>query len=365
LHDGQTGVYVPIHYSEDFALMSSWTFLTLNQLSYALIFEEEKGKKSLEVVTTFPDSSYLMADSLPKYFSGVVLVEDWNGKRKKTIVHSNGNRQMKEESTVRLKQFEYCETVTDWYTCSSIDGGSTWNCRYDYTEVTFGLCGGNGGGGTPCSTCFDYEPSTGSNPGNYEVNPPDEDNFIEDCGVGYTLNHKGECVKLIEPCGTGDPILDNANIQAGFNTTWAASNAFDSKAPMGDRLEQGGWIVLSNGVYSFVPFPNTWIRTPCGIDPPANWTNDIPNNLVGVVHSHPFYSGEDTRSVCGEDFGVSSYGTGMDTFLINIDDENFLKAISGAVGNQLTGYIIDGIRIRSYKIAGDKMETKPFNRCGY
>jgi hypothetical protein len=69
--------------------------------------------------------------------------------------------------------------------------------------------------------------------------------------------------------------------------------------------------------------------------------------------------------VCGEDFGVSSYGTGMDTFLINIDDENFLKAISGAVGNQLTGYIIDGIRIRSYKIAGDKMETKPFNRCGY
>jgi hypothetical protein len=55
----------------------------------------------------------------------------------------------------------------------------------------------------------------------------------------------------------------------------------------------------------------------------------------------------------------------MDTFLINMDDENFLKAISGAVGNQLTGYIIDGIRIRSYKIAGDKMETKPFNRCGY
>ena len=66
---------------------------------------------------------------------------------------------------------------------------------------------------------------------------------------------------------------------------------------MQDRMEQGGWIVKNGREYSFVAFPSDWVTSPCGINPPADWQGDIPDGIVGMAHSHPFFVGEDISTI--------------------------------------------------------------------
>lgn len=161
LEDGQTGVYVPILFFNDSSyIKGQWTSFSLSSLSYALIYEEEKGKKSVEIVTTFPNSVYLSAEEEPELFSGVVYVEDWNGKLIKSIHHINGELFLL-DAKMHMKRSltEICSEIIDWYTCGSADGGSTKFCNYSYSETVYSFCGGGTGGDGVSGS--NYEPAGG------------------------------------------------------------------------------------------------------------------------------------------------------------------------------------------------------------
>ncbi|MEM6737709.1 MAG: hypothetical protein AAF620_16725 [Bacteroidota bacterium] len=175
------------------------------------------------------------------------------------------------------------------------------------------------------------------------------------CIEGYRRDENNSCLQILD-CTTDDDIINN--IQSAFKEIWEASNAANVGVPMSDRSEEGGWIVENNGVYSYVPFPISWIRSSCGIDPPSTWTNDIPSNAVGWVHSHPFYIGEDRQSVCGTESVEESYVGGPSEF-----DWEALAAFSQQIGNfGMKAYVIDGNSI-SYVDVLRRLQS--FNRCAY
>jgi hypothetical protein len=114
-----------------------------------------------------------------------------------------------------------------------------------------------------------------------------------------------------------------------------------------------------NGNYSYTPFPSDWERMPCGINPPADWQSDIPPNAVGWVHSHPFFLGEDRRSICGGD--ESSEGTYQGG--PSNEDWEALIAFANHIGNfGMKAYTIDGDLMSSVDIVQNVIK---YNRCGY
>lgn len=156
-----------------------------------------------------------------------------------------------------------------------------------------------------------------------------------------------------DPCDTGDPIID-ANEEM-FQVLWENSNV---NKPIEQRTEQGGFITMnSNGEYVFVPFPSGWPTFACGISPPQGWQSAIPSNTVGYVHTHPFFPGDNTKSVCGED-GTENYTSGTNAW-----DLDFLAHIQNYLSNySIKGYILDGGNIVTYGTLGLYHED---NRCGY
>jgi hypothetical protein len=196
---------------------------------------------------------------------------------------------------------------------------------------------GEGASGTPCPPPYEC--------GNPEQ-APDEDDSEEE--------NKEETPP--EPCETEDPILDNEVFQINLNLLWQSSQPDE---PISERTEQGGFIVSDGNDFSIVNYPSDWIRTACQIDPPNGFLNDVPENIVGVIHTHPFFSGEDTTSpaVCGSD-GSTNYSSGS-----NIYDFEFLTAIMNYTNNfNLKSYIIDGDNILSINFLLQTITTK---RCGY
>lgn len=155
MQNGELGVYVPVLYDEDtYFIKGKWAWQSLSGLSYVLIYEKEKGKKSLEVVTTFPDADYLLADEKPELFFGVVYIEDWNGKFIKSIRHFDGKMYLLENlNNSKSTLYTLCSTVIDWYSCS------IFGCNYNYSEIVYYVCD-DSSGGLPVVTP-DYSPSGG------------------------------------------------------------------------------------------------------------------------------------------------------------------------------------------------------------
>ncbi|MFQ3212646.1 MAG: hypothetical protein ACI9L9_000907 [Marivirga sp.] len=175
------------------------------------------------------------------------------------------------------------------------------------------------------------------------------------CSEGWVADENGNCVPEPEPCDTNDPILDDETIQADFlNSVWGSTS---SGIPIDDRKERGGYIVSKDGGYDIVYFPPTFTTDACGMYPPANWTSYIPDNVVGYVHSHPFYIGENTKGVCGDE-GEESYQGGPSD-----PDYEFLMMLSNHLGEfTLTGFVLDGSKIYAYDYARNIIK---YNRCGY
>ncbi|MEM6526326.1 MAG: hypothetical protein AAF693_21205 [Bacteroidota bacterium] len=177
------------------------------------------------------------------------------------------------------------------------------------------------------------------------------------CIEGYRRDENNSCIK-IEDCVTGDDIINN--IQDIFEEIWNASNAANVGIPMNDRLEDGGWIVENNGQYSYVPFPSSWTRSPCGIDPPSTWADDVPANVVGWIHSHPFFIGEDRRSICGYEGVESSYQSGPSDA-----DYHTSLIVMNQIGNfNFKTYVMDGSKISRVGFQGVPSLVK-YDRCGY
>jgi hypothetical protein len=93
-------------------------------------------------------------------------------------------------------------------------------------------------------------------------------------------------------------------------------------------------------------------------NPPADWQSDIPSNAVGWVHAHPFFLGEDRRSICGYDKSEAAYPGGPSYI-----DHLFLNAMQNAMGNfSSKAYVIDGDLISSVNFL---RQLATYSRCGY
>ncbi|GAB3341695.1 hypothetical protein GCM10027429_30340 [Marivirga atlantica] len=231
------------------------------------------------------------------------------------------------------------------------------------TTITFTDCfstgstGSGGGFGGPADHNWQPLPKRAIIEVDNALDPPGTLPSV--CEPGMVSDRNGGCVPKPDPCDTGNNILDSEEIQSDLLKIWSGSNASSGDIPMDERLEQGGWIIEINGGYDVVFFPPTFLRDPCGISPPSNWKDLIPDNIVGYVHSHPFYIGENTLGPCGAE-GETSYEGGPSD-----PDYIFLMDLMNFLGNfNIAGYVIDGGKIYSYDFrysAG----IKEYNRCGY
>ncbi|HEX8393623.1 MAG TPA: hypothetical protein VF665_14860 [Longimicrobium sp.] len=93
-----------------------------------------------------------------------------------------------------------------------------------------------------------------------------------------------------KPCATGDPVIDNPDVNGIFQSLWNQSN-YGPNVPQAQRSEHGAWIISENGRLSAVPMSG--VSSPCGIDPGPK-----PANAVGAIHTHPWHLGEMMTS-CG------------------------------------------------------------------
>jgi hypothetical protein len=299
-------------------------------------------------------------------------VEDWQGNFKRgyrytpegienvTLVQadeSNSAARMPEASCIRTYHYD-CSLTYYYYEGEYHVIASS--CEFAGSTL---VCTDGGGGIISDGSNSDFSgdnPPGGDQPNNddsdYSDNPK-----IELCADGSVKPKDGDCPP--EPCDTEDPILDNSEIQSDLkNILWSGSNALDVNTPMGDRSEQGGWIVATDDGFDIVFFPPNWSRDACGINPPSNWANNIPDNVVGVVHSHPYYLGEDRSSVCGEDRVEDAYAGGPSR-----QDLDFLIVVMDELSDfNLKGYVIDGSSISQYDIStAATMQYQTYNRCGY
>jgi hypothetical protein len=104
-----------------------------------------------------------------------------------------------------------------------------------------------------------------------------------------------------------------------------ASNVYQ-RPPQAEREEKSGWIWKNKvtGKYTFYPLFGIQ-GTPCQTNGPAP-TNRVvgEDTLVAIYHSHPFYRGEDIRTVCGnqdlEPYDPDKYGGGSPEDWINANN---------------------------------------------
>ncbi|MBB6609427.1 hypothetical protein H7F15_00105 [Pontibacter sp. Tf4] len=146
-------VQVPLSFSKELyaQVKNSPNKLALSSLSYLLMYRNTRGWQT-EVVHRLPDAAYLANTAINKSFTGMVLVENWQGNFIRGYSY-DGNGTVKKLLAPRVKgsssetQVMYempsyeCNKEIDWYTCSS------WECHYSYTETICSWTGGESGGG--------------------------------------------------------------------------------------------------------------------------------------------------------------------------------------------------------------------------
>lgn len=341
------GIVIPILYEMDLYVAKGNRKIPLNDLSYVLIYLDYNWNWHTEIVTTLPDEAYSNSFDEDQPFSGGVIIEDWHGNFIKGYTYEEGKvTDVIINNDSNTKWFSGECWTTEYQDCISFDGGNTWSCT-TYAEETW--CGSGASSGGTIGGEGDYPPSGGST-GNTDSDS-DNDNDDEDLPE-----------ELVEPCETGDIILDDLSIQESLSNVWELSNAAKT-TPLSERKEQGGWIVENNGSYSFVPYPETWVGTPCGIQIPQgyDYLADVPENAVALIHTHPFYNGEDTRDVCNGD-GEESYGSNNE---IGNDDKMLIAEMAAHLGNfNFKGYIMEGNSVVQFDMWGTP-RMKVYNRCGY
>jgi len=180
-----------------------------------------------------------------------------------------------------------------------------------------------------------------------------------------------------EPCDTGDPVIDDPEIQQAFEQLWEESNfgSIENPNPERERVEQGGWIVQdpSTGNRSFVEFSSDWQRSTCQIKPPEGFT--LPDNVVAVIHTHPFTTGEKMYSCLQvPESLIQQFKSKFDQIVKKYDnrpsskDVSFLNDISDQTGISLIGYIFDQDGITKYNqnsVSNDSKTMSSHKRCGY
>ncbi|MXV49947.1 hypothetical protein GS399_03110 [Pedobacter sp. HMF7647] len=225
-------VVVPLHYDKTIYTRrgEAQSSLSLDNLSYLMIYEGKDHKMRTEVVTWIPDNDFWDKKNKKKLaFKGVILIDDWQGKFIKGYKYL-GNGEVKNVSAdtytgtdVHTSMLQ-CVLVT-WYSCSSSDGGNVWYCSTLYSET---ICeddgsgsGGGGGGGDP----GDYPP-----PGYDPCGPPMTGSVhvstlpCSPAGGGSEYDLKYDSLKKDYPCAVKliikklETIAQYQNLISPFNT---------------------------------------------------------------------------------------------------------------------------------------------------
>jgi hypothetical protein len=370
-------IIIPIEYSEKVYTPKGDYSLAINQLSYVMMYRDEENEFRLEVVITIPDEEFLSDNRGFDQFTGNVMVTDWKGDFVKGFRHTAAGVERIElasespESNARMTDSYECIT-TEYYVCQTVHyvdpvtGDEVWsdiNCELVYSNTRCTESGGDGINlGTPSDPEIDPD---GPSPTGPDADVPIDDNPDEDeflCAPGEVKDENGICVAEPDPCNTDNEYLDNSWFQQLMDDIWQNSMVVDTSTPMSERREDGGWLVDNgNGTISYVAYPTTWLRAPCGIDPPEDWYNDVPDGAFALIHSHPFFEGEDTGSVCNEE---NREADGAYTSGPSEDDRFSLLAhmsFTGYLG--FTGYVIDGSNITIH--TKNNTEDEKFERCSY
>lgn len=124
--------------------------LSLNNISYLMIYKNKQKRLTAEMVTWIPDDEWWDNRNIKERpFTGKVIVEDWKGNfikgyRYKTDGTIEFIKSTKPKSDGNESSVESLECIeTDWYICFSAGGYK--ECRYEYTETSCSISGGGGG----------------------------------------------------------------------------------------------------------------------------------------------------------------------------------------------------------------------------
>jgi hypothetical protein len=129
-------IVVPLKYSNHNGFTTSFnnTELSMEKQSHLCITQNLDGKYQAEVVTVLPEKDY--ANSPNEKFSGVIVIDDWQGNNINTFIYKDGKKYKYVPSNSANKTNEVTCTVINWYTCQMDEYGNTYNCVFDgYTVL--------------------------------------------------------------------------------------------------------------------------------------------------------------------------------------------------------------------------------------
>lgn len=203
------GIVIPLSYEMELYVPKGDSRLPLSQLSYVLIYKNEKGKWKAELVTTLPDETFSNSTDENQPFSGGVIVENWNGKFIKGFLYKGGQATIFTPKDDNSKVFSGECWTTEYMDCVSFDDGNTWFCT-TYAEETW--CGSGGGGGSSGGGEDDYPPggggssgeSGGTDTGTDDLDTPQDLNQTEIDSLNAAMN------ELIQAYCANQQVINNA-----------------------------------------------------------------------------------------------------------------------------------------------------------
>lgn len=151
-------VVVPLTFSENLYVKrgDNESALSINDISYLLLYKGMDKEMHTEVVISVPDIDYMNSSGSKKPFSGTVIVEDWKGDFVKGYKYADREIRALSHPLANASSAKVSCITVDWYSCVSNGDGGMMTCTYDYTETVCegngegpgGSGSGNGGGGT-------------------------------------------------------------------------------------------------------------------------------------------------------------------------------------------------------------------------
>jgi hypothetical protein len=254
------GVVIPLHFAEGWSsqsnLVNASNRTPINSISKLLIYADQAGIYHAEVISAYPDSNFVKSPSAS--FTGISLIQDWNGKFLKGYKYEKGNTwQMSMDnapaaassettnSTGVNVHIDYITTCyyNDWYDCDPGMG-----CVFDYTEELGCTTTPISGPTDQTVNDHDYNVISGSDPTSAPTSVNTITNLLNNPCFKGVLNNmisggfKSELTSILTSTfGTSDDVnltFKNLNEPSGF----------------GDAGTNGSG---SNGVYNIVTTLNT------------------------------------------------------------------------------------------------------------
>jgi len=179
-----------------------------------------------------------------------------------------------------------------------------------------------------------------------------------DDGFGNCIEEEGET----EPCETGDEFIDDPNVHSEFQNIWDSTNFGNELTPnpLDQRKETASWIVQTSTGFKAIPFNEDFIerQDACSID----YYGPVPENVVGLIHTHPYSVGTDLSTICELVPGDDPIYRGEPS------DADYGQALNNGItfGENFQNYVLDADGIISYNLLQAVTETHSrYETCGF